>query len=499
MTKKPEPTHPGKILYEQAMQPLGVSRNKLARDIDVPVGRISDIVAGKRGITPDTALRLGKYFGTSAEMWMQFQSDFDLFVARNSEWQDIAPRVREMQPIDPNAVVPVTALDGYAEHWDDSEDDYPVEDSSEIDDDERETTSAGDPPPPPDALSVDDLADEPEAESNEKWWSTSLSDPAEAALDETARSSQAEGAEVAEEPLDQADSIDLPAETSMSDRTITLDVKPKDRSADPIDTEASEVSNPDSQPAVAQKTFAIDIHPASAESHVVAEHGQESSDIGSTPQFRVDVVREAAQALRTTPDSIPHSETSEIAPAASGPLGEEDFTIEFDEDELAAELPGDAFADHDEEESVAREAVTQQSHDAYAPAIARTGTDDFEPIDPPFAGPGLDLPPSASSSPGPSLGRRSGIGDLTPAGWSSALDAARREERNPEAAPQSEVVSTATASDADEHVDVPLPSDFEPSLEGPLPPWTPPAADDPQASLDIPDPEEAPKLYEYDD
>ena len=106
MTESSDPIHPGKILYEQAMQPLGVSRNKLARDIDVPVGRISDICAGKRGITPDTALRLGKYFGTSAEMWMQFQTDYDLFVARRSVWIDIAPRVRELEPIDEGAVAP---------------------------------------------------------------------------------------------------------------------------------------------------------------------------------------------------------------------------------------------------------------------------------------------------------------------------------------------------------------------------------------------------------
>ena len=72
-----EPKHPGKILFDQVMTPLGVSRNKLARDIDVPVGRISDIVAGKRGVTPDTALRFAKYFGTSAELWLRLQADFD--------------------------------------------------------------------------------------------------------------------------------------------------------------------------------------------------------------------------------------------------------------------------------------------------------------------------------------------------------------------------------------------------------------------------------------
>ncbi len=98
MTQRTQPVHPGKILFEQAMTPLGVSRNKLARDIDVPVGRISDIVSGKRGITPDTALRLGKYFGTTAELWLRLQSDYDLSIARETVWRDIESRVRAFQP-----------------------------------------------------------------------------------------------------------------------------------------------------------------------------------------------------------------------------------------------------------------------------------------------------------------------------------------------------------------------------------------------------------------
>jgi addiction module HigA family antidote len=92
------PAHPGVILLEKAMKPLGVSRNKLARDIDVPVGRISDIVSGKRGISPDTALRLAKYFGTSAEMWMRLQWEYDLYVARVTVWPKIDPRVRVFEP-----------------------------------------------------------------------------------------------------------------------------------------------------------------------------------------------------------------------------------------------------------------------------------------------------------------------------------------------------------------------------------------------------------------
>jgi addiction module HigA family antidote len=84
-----------------------VSRNKLARDIDVPVGRISDIVSGKRGITPDTALRLSKYFGTDAELWMRLQSDYDLYVARDTSWSEIEPRVRAYEPIAHQPVEPV--------------------------------------------------------------------------------------------------------------------------------------------------------------------------------------------------------------------------------------------------------------------------------------------------------------------------------------------------------------------------------------------------------
>jgi len=132
MPKTLKPISPGEILLEEFMTPMGISQNRLARDIKVPPARVNDIVPGRRAITADTALRLARYFGTSAELWMQFQSDFDLFVARNSEWKDIAPRVREMQPIDPNAVAPVTALDAHADHMDDFLDDHADEDVSEI-------------------------------------------------------------------------------------------------------------------------------------------------------------------------------------------------------------------------------------------------------------------------------------------------------------------------------------------------------------------------------
>lgn len=77
-----DPIHPGEILFEEFMKPMGISINRLAREIAVPPGRISAIVNGKRAITADTALRLGKYFGVSAELWLGLQADFDLRIAK---------------------------------------------------------------------------------------------------------------------------------------------------------------------------------------------------------------------------------------------------------------------------------------------------------------------------------------------------------------------------------------------------------------------------------
>jgi addiction module HigA family antidote len=94
MTDNNETLHPGRILLAQAMEPLGISRNQLARDIDVPVGRISDITNGKRGVTADTALRLGRYFGTGPELWLRLQAEFDLYVARRTAWPAVESRVR---------------------------------------------------------------------------------------------------------------------------------------------------------------------------------------------------------------------------------------------------------------------------------------------------------------------------------------------------------------------------------------------------------------------
>lgn len=91
-----EPIHPGEILFEEFMKPMGISINRLSRDIAVPPNRISEIVNGKRAITVDTALRLGKYFGVSPEIWMDLQSDYDLKIAKRTIWAEIDKKVRQV-------------------------------------------------------------------------------------------------------------------------------------------------------------------------------------------------------------------------------------------------------------------------------------------------------------------------------------------------------------------------------------------------------------------
>jgi len=80
MKKKLYPVHPGEILSEEFLKPMGLSQNRLALNIGVPARRINEIVLGKRGITADTALRLARFFGTSAQFWTGLQSQYDLDV-----------------------------------------------------------------------------------------------------------------------------------------------------------------------------------------------------------------------------------------------------------------------------------------------------------------------------------------------------------------------------------------------------------------------------------
>lgn len=90
------PIHPGEILREDYLKPLGLSMNRLALDLRVPVTRISEIVHERRGITTDTALRLARYFKTSARYWMNLQAAYDLEVAQDQFAARIDQEVRSV-------------------------------------------------------------------------------------------------------------------------------------------------------------------------------------------------------------------------------------------------------------------------------------------------------------------------------------------------------------------------------------------------------------------
>jgi addiction module HigA family antidote len=92
--KRPAPVPPGEILLEEFMKPNGISQNRLARHIDVNPARVNDVVHGRGAITAALALRLGKYFGTTAELWMNLQAGYDLHRARASDWPRVERRVR---------------------------------------------------------------------------------------------------------------------------------------------------------------------------------------------------------------------------------------------------------------------------------------------------------------------------------------------------------------------------------------------------------------------
>ncbi len=83
MAQKLPPIHPGEILLEEFLEPMGISQYKLAKDISVPPRRINEIVLGKRAITPDTALRLSRYFGLSERFWINLQTRYDLEVEKD--------------------------------------------------------------------------------------------------------------------------------------------------------------------------------------------------------------------------------------------------------------------------------------------------------------------------------------------------------------------------------------------------------------------------------
>ncbi len=92
------PVHPGEVLLEEFLKPMSLSQNRLALDIRVPARRINEIVHGRRRITPDTALRLARYFDMSAQFWLGLQMDYDLDMAEDELAQKIDNEVRAYTP-----------------------------------------------------------------------------------------------------------------------------------------------------------------------------------------------------------------------------------------------------------------------------------------------------------------------------------------------------------------------------------------------------------------
>ncbi len=92
--EKLKPVHPGEVLLEEFLKPMGLSQNSVALSIGVPARRINEIVLGKRRITADTALRLARYFGTSPQFWLGLQMDYDLDVTADTLADRLAREVR---------------------------------------------------------------------------------------------------------------------------------------------------------------------------------------------------------------------------------------------------------------------------------------------------------------------------------------------------------------------------------------------------------------------
>ena len=98
MAKLLDEIHPGEILLEDFMKPMGITARKLSADIDVPPSRISDVVNGQRPITADTALRLGIYFGMEPRFWLNLQSEYDMRMVAREQQAILARRIRVFQP-----------------------------------------------------------------------------------------------------------------------------------------------------------------------------------------------------------------------------------------------------------------------------------------------------------------------------------------------------------------------------------------------------------------
>ena len=99
MSELLEEIHPGEILLEDFMKPMGISARQLAADIDVPPSRISELVNGNRPITPDTALRLGLFFNMEARFWLNLQTEYDMRQIERQFREDMVSRIRVFKPI----------------------------------------------------------------------------------------------------------------------------------------------------------------------------------------------------------------------------------------------------------------------------------------------------------------------------------------------------------------------------------------------------------------
>ncbi len=278
------------------------------------------------------------------------------------------------------------------------------------------------------------------------------------------------------------------------ERTFTLDVKPSAGIAAASAAEPHDDPAQDGEPAAIEQVFEIDVSPAAAVSHVVTD-GDETADIvAAEPEPEPDYDEALADGLDED--------------AYSGEIPGDAFADEIDEDDLDNEFDDefdedfdDAFASEEAEEEEELELV-----------LARTGTDDLASLDPPLGAPGLDAAASSSATQSGAFESEAGgismddlrqaqTGGLSPANWSSALETEPTGgvEFSDFETDGSNKAESAAAPDPGALYDVPLPSEVEPAKEGALPPWPPAEDDESLASLDIPEPGKARKLFEYDD
>lgn len=99
MSRKLKPIHPGEILLEEFLNPMGISQYRLAKDINVPARRINEIVLGKRSITADTALRLSEYFGMSEKFWLNLQMKYNLEIEKDRLQDRLKREVRRFERV----------------------------------------------------------------------------------------------------------------------------------------------------------------------------------------------------------------------------------------------------------------------------------------------------------------------------------------------------------------------------------------------------------------